>query len=37
MAVSQLVDLVSEMTGLKLDRYEVISGYSGTAAIWDLQ
>jgi len=31
-----LVDLVNGNTGLKLGRYEVISGYSGRATIWDL-
>ena len=31
----QLVDLVNERTGLKLGRYEVMAGYSGTAPIWD--
>jgi hypothetical protein len=35
--VGQLVDLINEMTGLKLGRYVVSAGYSGRATIWDLQ
>lgn len=35
--VGQLIDLVNESTGLKLERYEVVAGHSGRAPIWDLQ
>jgi hypothetical protein len=35
-SIGQPVDLVNASTGLRLGKYEVVAGYSGSAPIWDL-